>query len=195
MIKSYDTQTVGSAMINAIVAQEVKRQRDARVAALESENAELRRKLEIRKRRERQASKAARLLAAGFDAVVTDQDNVLQSDKKFDKVLDLIGPAALRDTFAHTNGGGIICVTGLLGGQWALTEFDPLEELPADAYLTAFHSGNVSKEKLQAMLRYVAQYGVNATPEKVFRLEEVPQAHEYLAAADSFGKVVVLNDQ
>ena len=142
----------------------------------------------------RQASKAARLLAAGFDAVVTDQDNVLQSDKKFDKVLDLIGPAALRDTFAHTNGGGIICVTGLLGGQWALTEFDPLEELPADAYLTAFHSGNVSKEKLQAMLRYVAQYGVNATPEKVFRLEEVPQAHEYLAAADSFGKVVVLND-
>ena len=64
MIKSYDTQTVGSAMINAIVAQEVKRQRDARVAALESENAELRRKLEIRKRRERQASKAARAIPA-----------------------------------------------------------------------------------------------------------------------------------
>lgn len=142
----------------------------------------------------RHASKEERLIKAGFDAVVTDKNNMLQTENKYDKVLDLIGPAALRDTFFHMNEGGIVCVTGLLGGEWTLKEFDPLEDLPTDAYITGFHSGNVNKNKIQAMLDYVERYGVDAAPEKIFRLEEVPRAHEYLAAANSFGKVVVLND-
>lgn len=142
----------------------------------------------------RNTGKAKRLLDAGFDEVIIDKDNILQSDKKYSKVLDLIGPAALRNTFLHTNEGGIICVTGLLGGEWVLKDFDPLEDLPVDAYITSFHSGNVNKGKIQAMLDYVSQYDVDAAPEKIFSLEEVPKAHKYLAAADSFGKVVVIND-
>ena len=75
-----------------------------------------------------------------------------------------------------------------------MPNFDPLEDLPVDSYITGFHSGNVNAAKIQTMLDYVKEYRVNAAPEKVFKLNEVPQAHEYLAAADSFGKVVVLND-
>ena len=142
----------------------------------------------------RSGKKAGRLQKEGFDEVVIDKDNILQSEKKYDKVLDLIGPAALRNTFSHMNEGGIVCVTGLLGGQWTLPDFDPLEDLPVDSYITGFHSGHVNRDKIQDMLDYVKEYGVNAAPEKVFSLKEVPQAHEYLAAADSFGKVVVLND-
>ena len=142
----------------------------------------------------RNEAKAERLIKEGFNEVVVDRDNQLQTEKKYDKVLDLIGPAALRDTFSHMNEGSIVCVTGLLGGEWTLPDFDPLEDLPVDSYITGFHSGNVNAAKIQTMLDYVKEYRVNAAPEKVFQLNEVPQAHEYLAAADSFGKVVVLND-
>lgn len=142
----------------------------------------------------RREAKAQRLLAEGFDDVVTDRDNVLQTDRRFDRVLDLIGPAALRDTFAHMREGSVVCCTGLLGGVWALEQFDPLEDMPPNAYLTSFHSANVSSEKIQALIDFIRDYRVEIKVERIFSLREVPQAHAYLESADSFGKVVVLND-
>lgn len=142
----------------------------------------------------RNMKKAGALLDAGFDLVAEDRDNCLQSGEKYDRILDLIGPAALRDTFAHTAEGGIICETGLLGGRWTLDDFDPLEDMPANGYLTAFHSGNVTEESLQEMLDYVAAHKVDCRPEKVFGLSEMAMAHEYLGSSRSFGKVVVMSD-
>ena len=142
----------------------------------------------------RRADKRQQLLDAGFDEVIVDSDNVLQTEERYDRVLDLIGPAALRDTFAHTAPEGIICVTGLLGGRWTLDDFDPLEDMPADAYLTAFHSGNANEAKLQEMLDFVKTYSVDVKPEKVFQLSEMRKAHEYLGSSRSFGKVVVMSE-
>jgi NADPH:quinone reductase-like Zn-dependent oxidoreductase len=142
----------------------------------------------------RRADKRQQLLDAGFDEVIVDADNVLQTEECYDRVLDLIGPAALRDTFAHTAPEGIICVTGLLGGKWTLDDFDPLEDMPADAYLTAFHSGNANEAKLQEMLDFVKTYSVDVKPEKVFQLSEMRKAHEYLGSSRSFGKVVVMSE-
>ena len=142
----------------------------------------------------RKADKRQQLLDAGFDEVIVDSDNVLQTEERYDRVLDLIGPAALRDTFAHTAPEGIICVTGLLGGKWTLDDFDPLEDMPADAYLTAFHSGNANEAKLQEMLDFVKTYSVDVKPEKVFQLSEMRKAHEYLGSSRSFGKVVVMSE-
>jgi NADPH:quinone reductase-like Zn-dependent oxidoreductase len=142
----------------------------------------------------RRADKRQQLLDAGFDEVIVDADNVLQTEERYDRVLDLVGPAALRDTFAHTAPEGIICVTGLLGGKWTLDDFDPLEDMPADAYLTAFHSGNANEAKLQEMLDFVKTYSVDVKPEKVFQLSEMRKAHEYLGSSRSFGKVVVMSE-
>ena len=50
-------------------------------------------------------------------------------------------------------------------------------------------------EKMQAIIDYIKKYKVDIKAEKVFALNEVPKAHAYLESADSFGKVVVLNDQ
>lgn len=49
MIKAYEGQTVHNAMIDAIVKQEIERQNNARVAALEAENARLRDELALRR--------------------------------------------------------------------------------------------------------------------------------------------------
>ena len=142
----------------------------------------------------RNMRKAGALLDEGFDQVVEDRDQMLQTGEKYDRIFDLIGPAALRDTFAHTAEGGIICVTGLLGGKWTLDDFDPLEDLPANGYLTAFHSGNVTERSLQEMLDYVKEHRVDCSPEKVFDLSEMAKAHEYLGSSHSFGKVVVMSE-
>ena len=138
----------------------------------------------------RRAEKKARLLSEGFDEVVIDRDNELLTDLSYDRILDLIGPSALRDTFSHTNEEGIICCTGLLGGTWTLPDFDPLVDLPVNGYLTSFHSGNYGE--LQEMIDYVERYQVDVTPEKVFTLEEVSDAHRYLESSGSYGKVVVV---
>lgn len=143
----------------------------------------------------RSLRKEAQLKEAGFDEVIVDAEGVLQTDRQFDRVLELIGPATLKDTFLHTAEGGIVCSTGQLGGQWYLSGFEPIMELPANGYLTSFYSGNVDKKRLQAMLDYVAEYHVSAAPERVFSLEQVPEAHAYLEGAHSFGKVVAVTER
>ena len=142
----------------------------------------------------RNPAKAARLQAVGFDGVITEADGKLQTDQSYDKILELVGPATLRDSFSHINEHGIVCNTGQLGNVWGVNDFDPIIELKNNSYLTAFYSGNVSQAKLDAMFDYIQQFNVKILIERVFTLEQVPEAHRFLQSADGFGKVVVVNE-
>ena len=141
----------------------------------------------------RNPAKATRLQAVGFDEVITEADSKLQTDQSYDKILELVGPATLRDSFSHINEHGIVCNTGQLGNIWYVNDFDPIIELKNNSYLTAFYSGNVSQAKLDAMFDYIRQFDVKILIERVFALEQVPEAHRFLQSADGFGKVVVMN--
>ena len=72
-----------------------------------------------------------------------------------------------------------------------MNDFDPIIELKNNSYLTAFYSGNVSQAKLDAMFDYIRQFNVKILIERVFTLEQVPEAHRILQSTDGFGKVVV----
>lgn len=133
------------------------------------------------------------LIQSGYDEVILDQDGKLQTTEEFDRVLELIGPATIQDTFQHVHEGGIVCSTGQLGNQWYLEHFDPIMDIAANGYLTSFYSGNVNQRKIDDLLRYVEQYDVQVKPEKIYSLSEVPEAHRYLASHNSLGKVIVLN--
>ena len=141
----------------------------------------------------RNPAKATRLQAVGFDEVITEADGKLQTDQSYDKILELVGPATLRDSFSHINEHGIVCNTGQLGNIWYVNDFDPIIELKNNSYLTAFYSDNVSQAKLDAMFDYIRQFNVKILIERVFTLEQVPEAHRFLQSADGFGKVVVMN--
>ena len=141
----------------------------------------------------RNPAKATRLQAVGFDEVITEADGKIQTDQSYDKILELVGPATLRDSFSHINEHGIVCNTGQLGNIWYVNNFDPIIELKNNSYLTAFYSGNVSQAKLDAMFDYIRQFNVKILIERVFTLEQVPKAHCFLQSADGFGKVVVVN--
>ena len=142
----------------------------------------------------RNPAKATRLQAVGFDEVITEADGKIQTDQSYDKILELVGPATLRDSFSHINEHGIVCNTGQLGNIWYVNDFDPIVELKNNSYLTAFYSGNVSQAKLDAMFDYIRQFNVKILIERVFTLEQVPEAHRFLQSADGFGKVVVVNE-
>ena len=142
----------------------------------------------------RNPAKATRLQAVGFDEVITEADGKIQTDQSYDKILELVGPATLRDSFSHINEHGIVCNTGQLGNIWYVNNFDPIIELKNNSYLTAFYSGNVSQAKLDAMFDYIRQFNVKILIERVFALEQVPEAHRFLQSEAGFGKVVVVNE-
>ena len=142
----------------------------------------------------RNPAKATRLQAVGFDEVITEADGKIQTDQSYDKILELVEPATLRDSFSHINEHGIVCNTGQLGNIWYVNDFDPIIELKNNSYLTAFYSGNVSQAKLDAMFDYIRQFNVKILIERVFTLEQVPEAHRFLQSTDGFGKVVVVNE-
>ena len=140
----------------------------------------------------RNPGKAGELLRLGFDTILTDADGRLSGDGQYDRILELIGPKTIRDSLAHLREDGIICSAGQLGGQWYLEDFDPIMELQKNVYLTTFYSGNVSAEKMNEMFAFIESHQVDVKPEKVFSLEQVPEAHRWLEESRSFGKCVVL---
>ncbi|MBM7643648.1 alcohol dehydrogenase catalytic domain-containing protein [Streptococcus loxodontisalivarius] len=142
----------------------------------------------------RNLKKEAQLLAAGYDQIILEEDGLLQTQEVFDKVLELVGPSVIKDSIAHMAPYGIICNTGLLGGQWYLEDFEPTFDLSKNIYLTTFYSGNVSAEGWQSLFDYIAKYGVKVSPDKIFSLESIQEAHAFLEGPDALGKVVVMNE-
>ncbi len=140
----------------------------------------------------RSDSKRDELIKLGFTDVILEKDGVLQTKKCFDKVIELIGPVTIKDTFSHVNEFGIVCSCGQLGGKWYLEEFDPIMELQRNRYLTTAYSGDVSADRIQEMLDYVERYNVPVEPNAVYSLEQVPEIHRKIESGKNFGKNIVI---
>lgn len=140
----------------------------------------------------RNIDKRQMLLNEQYDDVVIDDGMNLQTEEQFDKILDLIGPYALKNTISHLKEYGIICTCGLLGYQWCVPEFNPIEWLENNIYLTTFHSANVNAKKVNEMLAYISEFNVDISVKQVFSLEEIQKAHDYIEFSENIGKVVVV---
>ena len=139
----------------------------------------------------RRADMEGRMRAEGYSYVVTEINGTLNTEGRYDRILDLVGAAAMKDSMHRLKCGGILCNTGQLGGQWYLGDFDPIVDLAQNAYLTSFYSGNVCEEHLYELFDYIEKYRVPAHPVRVFSLAETADAHRYLEGQDGFGKVVI----
>lgn len=145
----------------------------------------------------RRLVKRQQLIDAGFDEAIVAPDSARlpAATAHFDKIIDLIGPLSVKDSLSHLNEGGIVNMTGELGGLWTVPDFDPISDIPNGCYLTGFSSGDVSQTLLQDLFDFIAAYHVSVAPARIFNFNQVPAAHAYLQAADSFGKAIVLLDQ
>ncbi|EHF02125.1 zinc-binding dehydrogenase [Olsenella sp. oral taxon 809] len=140
----------------------------------------------------RSKAREALLVQGGFDEAVLDPDGRLRVEgRPFDRALELVGPATLKDTCAHVREGGIVCSTGQLGGKWYMDGFDPITDLPPDGFLTSFYSGDVRGERLAGLVSFVEGNAVDVGPERVFALDQMADAHRFLEGSCCFGKIVV----
>jgi len=81
-------------------------------------------------------------------------------------------------------------MTGCLGG-WVIENFEPLEDILSESYLTSFDSTNVNKNTIKEMFDFIEKYDIKPRISKVFTLNEISLAHKYLESNSANGKVVI----
>jgi NADPH:quinone reductase-like Zn-dependent oxidoreductase len=151
----------------------------------------------------RDAAKEGALRANGADDVVIDAGRIADEVARrapggVDGVLELVGTATLLDSLRCARPGGVVCNTGILGNAWVLERFEPLEDIPSAVRLTVYHSGTTSAERSTAALQEIAdgvaagRYSPNV--QRVFRLEEIVEAHRVMEESRASGKLVVVID-
>ncbi|MBU9789172.1 zinc-binding dehydrogenase [Lentilactobacillus sp. G22-6] len=139
----------------------------------------------------RHMERAKELKENGFDDVIRDEDNKLQTDgSQFDRVLELVGATTLKNSMMVTKTDGIVCMTGELGGVWTLKDFEPISELQG-AYLTSFESGALNQATFDELFDLIDRNHVDVTPRKVFDLQHTADAQAFMDGHYSFGKVIV----
>jgi NADPH:quinone reductase-like Zn-dependent oxidoreductase len=119
--------------------------------------------------------------------------------KHLDAVLDLVGNSTILDSLNMLRRGGRACLAGWLGGLAPIHDFNPLLQMASGVYLTFFGSfvfGTpgfpVSDVPLQAIAADIAVGRYQAKPSRVFRFEEIREAHRVMDANQASGKMVVV---
>jgi NADPH:quinone reductase-like Zn-dependent oxidoreductase len=132
---------------------------------------------------------------------VPDLSDRIAEAKRIDAVLDLVGNSTILDSLAMLRRGGRACLAGWLGGLDPIPDFNPLLQMASGVYLTFFGSfvfGTpgfpLSDVPLQTLAQEVAAGRLKAKPSRVFRFEEIREAHRVMEAGEAKGKMAVVHD-
>ena len=147
--------------------------------------------------------RVALLEQLGAERVETEGPELSQriaEAKQLDAVLDLVGNSTILDSLAMLRRGGRACLAGWLGGLAPIKDFNPLSQMASGVYLTFFGSfvfGEpgfpLSDVPLQEIAQKVASGRLTAKPSRVFRFEEIHEAHRVMEANEAGGKMVVVH--
>ena len=146
----------------------------------------------------RNEAKKKFLIENGADHVLIDNGTVSQELRALfpegvNKVLELIGIKTLKDSLKCIKPKGIVCMTGILGGEWTLKEFTPMGDIPSLGRLTVYmgDAANLRKELLQDFIDAVENGEITLNIDKVFSLDQIVEAHTYMESNQAKGKLVV----
>jgi NADPH:quinone reductase-like Zn-dependent oxidoreductase len=111
-----------------------------------------------------------------------------------DKVLELIGTTTLKDSLRCPRPGGVVCMTGLVGNEWSIDNFAPMDSIPKAVYLTTYGGDVVDfmQMPLQELVDQVAAGSLRAPIGKVFHIDDIVEAHRLMDSNKAGGKIVVL---
>lgn len=149
----------------------------------------------------RNAARAGELNAAGAthvivdDGVIADKARAIHPDG-YDRILELIGTATLLDSLQAACRGGIVCMTGILGGKWVLKDFQPMGDIPTGVKLTSY-SGEASDIARETLQRYVSLVESNELVLKLgpnFHFANLREAHTVMDENMANGKIVIVMD-
>jgi NADPH:quinone reductase len=146
----------------------------------------------------RDPAKADRLRDFGVDHVVIDDEAIGPRVRDIlpdgvDAMFDLVGTRVLDDSFACVRRGGTLCMAGLLGGEWVIPDFAPGAVIPSTTKFTYFSSSStpMPNAALQAYLDGLADGTYRMPLDRVFRFDEIQEAHACMEANEAIGKIVV----
>jgi len=115
-----------------------------------------------------------------------------------DAVLELVGNSTVLDSLRMVRRDGRLCEAGWLGGLAPIAAFNPVMQLPSRVHFSLFGSfvfGTpdfpVSEVPMQTIVDRVAAGGYKAKPAKVFRFDEIREAHRLMESGQANGKIVV----
>jgi NADPH2:quinone reductase len=147
----------------------------------------------------RNADKTPHLKENGADHILIDDGDINTKLKAIfpdgvDKVLELVGISSLKDSLKCIRPKGIVCMTGILGGEWTMKEFTPMGDIPSLGRLTVYMGDaiNLDKALLQDFINAVADGSITIAIDKVFKLDAIVEAHTYMESNQSKGKLVVV---
>lgn len=139
------------------------------------------------------------LRKAGADDVFIDTGAIAAEVKKrfpggADKVLELIGTTTLKDSLRCARQGGIVCMTGIVGNQWTFDNFAPMEAIPTAVCLTSYagEAEDFMRMPLEDLVEQVAAGSLQVQVGRVFRLDDIVEAHRCMDENTAGGKIVVL---
>ncbi len=111
-----------------------------------------------------------------------------------DKVLELVGTAMLADSLAAVREPGIVCMAGMVGDRWSLSDFAPMDVIPTGVSLTTYSGGvdDFLAMPLQSLIDQVADGTLAVRIGRVFGLEDIVEAHRTMESNAAGGKIVVV---
>lgn len=139
------------------------------------------------------------LTAAGVDHVIIDDGAVRDSVRAIapagvDGAVELVGTNVMRDTLQSVSAGGTVCFTGMLSDEWTIPDFYPMDWLPNGVRLTAYSgdAADLTPTELQGFIDAIADGRATAPVGRVYRLDEIAQAHRDMENGIAGGKLVVV---
>ncbi|GLS23589.1 alcohol dehydrogenase [Labrys miyagiensis] len=151
----------------------------------------------------RNPQRAETLEALGAREVVLEAPDLPQRVRDrhpqgVDAVLELVGNSTVVGSLAMIRRHGRLCLAGFLGGLDPIPIFMPVMQLPSGVHFSFFGSFMfgapafpTSEVPMQAIVERVEDGTYKAEPARVFRFEEIREAHRLMEAGAANGKIVV----
>jgi NADPH:quinone reductase-like Zn-dependent oxidoreductase len=146
----------------------------------------------------RSVNKTSALIEVGVDHVLIDDGEVAAQVRAIlpdgvDAALELIGTPTLPDTLRATRLHGTVCFTGMLSNQWTVKDFYPIDYLPRGVRLSAYggDAGDLPAPVLQGFLDAVAAGTAVVPIDRVYRFDQILQAHVAMETGHTKGKLVI----
>jgi len=146
----------------------------------------------------RNAQRESLLRSAGADEVFID-DGALATAVNgrlggAQKVLELVGTTTLVDSLHCARQHGVVCMTGMVGNKWTLDQFAPMTAIPTAVYLTTYDGEpeDFMAMPFQDLVDDIAAGSLPVHVGRVFRLDQIVEAHRLMEANEAGGKIVVL---
>lgn len=107
------------------------------------------------------------------------------------KILELIGGKTIVDSLQCLSSGGICCHTGVLGGDFGISDFYPIQQIPNGAYLTGFHSNWPTQKVISDIFSFLENHNLKPLVGAVYKFENIRDALLDLDSHRTNGKIVI----